>query len=235
MNCLITGASYGIGRELAFKMASLGYNLYLTYFTNQDLLESVKDEIEEKYSVKCFIQKCDLKNELDIKNLFQNVKNSFKTLDVLVNNASYSSDNLFMDKTKNEFLEVLEVNILGTFLISKEMIPIMNDNGIIINMASTDGIDTYSIYNIDYAISKAGIIQLTKSMALIFNNLRTIAIAPNWVDTKSTREMEKDYLQSELNRLGQKELISPIKVASVIVDVINDKNIKSGEVVKIYD
>ena len=235
MNCLITGASYGIGRELAFKMASLGYNLYLTYYTNKNLLEKVKEEIESKYNVKCLITKCDLKNEDDIKKLFHDVKNNFYSLDVLVNNASFSSDNLFLEKNKEEFLEVLEVNILGTFLMSKTMIPIMRKDATIINMASTDGIDTFSKYNVDYAVSKAGIIQLTKSMALIFDNIKTIAIAPNWVDTESTQEMDSNYLKSELNRLGQKKLISPIKVASVIAKVINDKNIKSGEVVKIYD
>ena len=235
MNCLITGASYGIGRELAFKMASLGYNLYLTYYTNKNLLEKVKEEIESKYNVKCLITKCDLKNEDDIKKLFHDVKNNFHSLDVLVNNASFSSDNLFLEKSKEEFLEVLEVNILGTFLMSKTMIPIMRKDATIINMASTDGIDTFSKYNVDYAVSKAGIIQLTKSMALIFDNIKTIAIAPNWVDTESTQEMDSNYLKSELNRLGQKKLISPIKVASVIAKVINDKNIKSGEVVKIYD
>lgn len=235
MNCLITGASIGIGACLAVKMAKNGYDLFLTYYSNQELCQELQKEIQEKYQVKCFIQKCDLKEEEDIIKLSQTIKEKFGKLDILVNNASTSNDNLFMDKTKKEFSEVLEVNLLGTFLMSKYMINIMSEKGIVINMASTDGIDTYSIYNVDYAVSKAGIIQLTKSMALIFKNLKVIAIAPNWVDTESTKEMNQDYLEEELKRIGQKELISKEKVVETIYNVINDQNIKSGEVIKIYE
>ena len=111
----------------------------------------------------------------------------------------------------------------------------MPKNSIIINMASTDGIDTYSIYNIDYAVSKAGIIQLTKSFSLILNNIKSIAIAPNWVATPSTIKMNQDYLKTELKRLKQNRLISIDTVTNKIIQVINDKNIKSGEVITIYE
>lgn len=234
MNCLITGASIGIGASLAIKLAKNGYNLFLTYYSNQELCQELQKEIQEKYKVKCFIQKCDLKEEEDIQKVFDNVKEKFGKLDILVNNASTSNDNLFMDKTKKEFMEVLEVNLLGTFLTSKYLIPLM-EKGVIINMASTDGIDTYSIYNVDYAVSKAGIIQLTKSMALIFKDLKVLAIAPNWVDTESTKEMNQDYLGEELKRIGQKKLISIEKVVDVIYDTITNQNIRSGEVIKIYE
>ena len=234
MNCLITGASVGIGASLAVKMAKNGYNLFLTYYSNQKLCEELKQELETKYNIKCFIQKYDLKEEEDIIKLSQTIKEKFGILDILVNNASTSNDNLFMDKTKKEFMEVLEVNLLGTFLTSKYLIPLM-EKGVIINMASTDGIDTYNIYNTDYAVSKAGIIQLTKSMALIFKDLKVLAIAPNWVDTESTKEMSRDYLQQELKRIGQKELISREKVVDVIYDTIINQNIRSGEVIKIYE
>jgi len=235
MNCLITGASLGIGANLALKLASLGYNLFLTYNTNYELCNNLKEEIKQKYDVKCIIEKCDLKKEEDIKRIITTFKKELNSLDILVNNASYSCDNLFMDKTKKEFMEVLEVNIIGTFLMSKYSIPIMNKEGIIINMASTDGIDTYSLYNIDYAISKSGIIQLTKSMSLIFKNLKVVAIAPNWVNTESTLSMSQEYLKSELKRIGQAKLIDKEKITNTIIEVIEDKKIKSGEVIKIYD
>ena len=233
MNCIITGASVGIGRHLAEKMASLGYNLFLTYYSNQKLCEELQKELVNKYKIKCYVVKCDLKDELDIKNLFCKFNNILGKLDVLVNNASTSSDNLIKEKTKKEFMDVLDVNILGTFLMSKYALSVMSDNGVIINMASTDGIDTYSIYNIDYAVSKAGIIQLTKSLSLILNDIRVIAIAPNWVDTESTREMNQDYLKSELDRIGQKKLITKEKVVDKIIDTIMDQNIKSGSIIRI--
>ena len=235
MNCLITGASLGIGASLANKLASLGHNLFLTYYSNKELCNALKNKIEEKYKIKCKIQKCDLKNEDDIKEVIKTFKKELGNIDLLINNASYSCDNLFLEKTKEEFMEVLEVNIVGTFLMSKHTINIMNKKGTIINMSSTDGINTYSIYNVDYATSKAGIIQLTKSMSLIFKDIKVLAIAPNWVNTESTLEMNQDYLQEELKRIGQEKLIDKEKVTNVIIDAINNKNIRSGEVIEIYD
>jgi len=235
MNCLITGASLGIGKCLAIKLASLGYNLFLTYYTNKELCETLKREIETKYKVKCYIEKLDLKEEKDIENIIYLFKEKLGDLDILINNASTSNDNLLDDKTKEEFIQVLEVNLVGTFLMCKHIAKIINQTGIIINMASTDGIDTYSIYNIDYAVSKAGIIQLTKSLALILKNIKVVAIAPNWVDTESTLEMNEDYLKEELKRIKQEKLISKERVVDVIMDTINNDNIKSGEVIKIYE
>ena len=190
MNCLITGASYGIGANLALKMASLGYNLYLTYYSN------------------------------------------FKLIKELVNNAATYHDNLIEDKTKFEFMNVLEVNIVGTFLVIKYALTKLTKDSIIINMASTDGIDTYNEYNLDYAVSKAGIIQLTKSLALSLDK-KIIAIAPNWVNTESTRMIDKTFLKNELTRINQKKLIEVSKVVEVIIDSINNKEIKNGEVIRI--
>ena len=180
--------------------------------------------IENKYKVKCAISKLDLKDEKSILEVIEKYKKEYKTLDLLVNNASISNDNLFLDKTKEEFMNVLEVNIVGTFLLTKYLVPLMQDNSIIINMASTDGIDTYSIYNLDYAISKAGIIQLTKSMSLIFPNIKTIAIAPNWVNTESTMEINEEYLKQELKRIGQEKLINIDTVTDKIISIINTIN-----------
>ena len=89
--------------------------------------------------------------------------------------------------------------------------------------------------NLDYAISKAGIIQLTKSMSLIFSNIKTIARAPNWVNTESTMEINEEYLKQELKRIGQEKLIKVDTVTDKIISIINNKNIKSGEVIKIYE
>lgn len=233
MNAVITGASMGIGYNLALKLANLGFDLYLTYCNNQEKILTLKEKIETETKVKCYINKLDLQDEKNIIEVSNDIKSKFKNINILVNNASISNDNLFLDKTKNEFMQVLEVNVVGTFLITKYLVSNIKD--FVINMSSTDGIDTYSVYNLDYAISKSAIIQLTKSMALIFNNFKTIVVAPNWVDTESTREMDKTYLESELRRIKQKKLISVDTVTNKIIEVINDSTIKSGEVIKIYE
>ena len=112
------------------------------------------------------------------------------------------------------------------------MIFILNDS-YVINMSSTDGIDTESIYNIDYSASKAGIISLTKSFALSYPHIKFISIAPNWVDTESTREMNQDYLKEELKRINQNKLITIDCVVNKIIHIIVDKNIKSGDLIRI--
>lgn len=233
MNCLITGASIGIGNRLALKMASMNYNLLLTYNSNLELCKKLQEDIINNYNVKCIIKKCDLRNDLDIKNVINSFKEKLGKIDVLVNNASISHDNLIDDKTRDEFMDVLNVNLVGTFMMSKYAKNYINKGGIIINMSSTDGIDTYSLYNIDYSVSKAGIIYLTKCLSLILNDIRVISIAPNWVDTESTREMSKDYLQSELARIGQKKLIKVSTVVDNIIHIIMDKNIDTGSVIRI--
>ena len=233
MNAVITGASVGIGYNLALKLANLGYDLYLTYYNNQTNILKLKEEIENETKVKCYINKLDLKNEQNIIEVCHDILTKFSKINILVNNASISNDNLFLDKTKEEFMQVLEVNVVGTFLMTKYLIENIKD--FVINMSSTDGIDTYSIYNLDYAISKSAIIQLTKSMSLIFPNIKTIAIAPNWVETESTLEIDKTYLENELKRIGQEKLISIDKVSNKIIDIIKNNNIKSGEVIKIYE
>ena len=233
MNCLITGGSIGIGHDIVLKLASLNYNIYFTYLSNVNKAKELQNEVISKYNVKCFINKCDLSKEEDIVNTINDLKNKLGNIDVLINNASLSCDNLIKDKTKMEFMKVLEVNLVGTFLMSKYTCEIINESGVVINMSSTDGIDTESIYNVDYASSKAGIISLTKVFSLNYENIRFISVAPNWVDTESTREMNNNYLQSELKRIGQKELIKRNVVVNEIIHIIVDKNIKSGSLIRI--
>ena len=235
MNCLITGASTGIGREIALKLASMNYNLLLTYNTNFQLCKDLQNKIINKYNVKCIIEKCDLRDDKDILNIINIFKNNLGNIDVLINNASISHDNLIDDKERIEFLDVVNVNLIGTFMMCKYCKDYMNKDGIIINMSSTDGIDTYSLYNIDYSVSKAGIIHLTKCLSLILNDLKVISVAPNWVDTESTNEMNKNYLESELKRIGQKKLIKVSTVVDKIINIIVDKNIKSGSIIRIED
>ena len=129
--------------------------------------------------------------------MFNTIRNDFPQLDILINNAGIAMDNDIYDKTKDEFLKVLEVNLLGTFLVTKEATKNM-DKGIIINISSTDGIDTYNDLSMDYCASKAGINSLTKTLAMRFPNIKVIALAPNWVKTKSVLEMDPAFLKQEL-------------------------------------
>ena len=141
--------------------------------------------------------------------------------------------NNFLDKTSKEFKKVLQVNLISPFLLIQKLYDSM-DNGVIINISSTDGINTYTRLNMDYSASKAGLINLTKSLSLELEKVRIYCICPNWVKTESIREMNPEYLKEELNRIGQKELIDPKEVAKKVIKLI-ESEIKSGSIVVMED
>lgn len=208
---LVTGASKGIGYSTIIEFAKHGYDVVINYNTDKKSAMELEKNIH-KYGGKSLVIKADISNENDVKNMISTVIDEFGHIDVLVNNAGIAIDNDIFDKNKNEFMRVLEVNLVGTFLVTKEVVKHMHD-GTIINVSSTDGIDTYNDLSMDYCASKAGVISLTKTLSLRFPNLNIYAVAPNWVKTPSVLEMDPEFLQSELNRIGQKELIEPSNVA----------------------
>lgn len=227
---VITGASRGIGKETAYYFAKQGASLILTYNTNKDLLENIVFDIKNKYNISVDGIKCDLTSELEIENLYNFIKDKYQQVDILINNAALSLDNDFINKTKDEFMQVLEVNVVGTFLITKYLSNLMN-NGYIFNISSTDAIDTYSPLNIDYSASKAAINNMTKSLSLVLNS-KVISICPNWVNTEVIQEMNQNYLKDELIRIGQDKLISPITIPKTIDRLIKE-NIETGSIIRI--
>ena len=224
---LITGAYRGIGRAIATYFASLGVNIILTYHNNKT--SELEKELKDKYHVSVESFSLDLSSEESINSLYKEIKNKYGKIDYLINNASISLDNSLFDKTKEEFIKVLEINIVGTFLMMQKFDSIVD--GFIFNMSSTDGIDTGSIYSIDYNASKAGILAITKTFSLESKNI-VISICPNWVDTESTRSMDKSYLESELKRIKQDKLINVNTIPKVIDECIRN-NILTGSIIRI--
>jgi len=225
----VTGSAKGIGKELVIKLSERGYDVVITYNNSKKEAELLKEYVEDNYNVNAYIFKCDISKEEDIISLRDYVINKYGKLDILINNAALSIDNSIDDKTKEEFMKVLEVNVVGTFLVTKYLYKYM-DNGVIVNISSTDSEDTYSTLNIDYSASKAGINIITKTMALELENIKVIGVMPNWTNTESIREMNPDYLKSELERIGQEKLEEPEDVASNIINLIFDDDVKSGEI-----
>ena len=227
---IVTGCSRGIGREIALELARDGYDIIGTYNTNKNDIETLNDKINS-IGVKFNYDKLDLTDDSSINSFVNDIKNNYSSIDVLVNNAGLSLDGEFEFKTKEEFIKVLEVNLVGPFLLVQGLKDLLS---IIINISSTDGINTYTKYNIDYSASKAGLINLTKSLALILDDKKVYAICPNWVNTESIREMNKDYLDIEMNRIGQRKLIEAKTVALKVIELIYG-HFKSGSIVVMED
>jgi 3-oxoacyl-[acyl-carrier protein] reductase len=135
-------------------------------------------------------------------------------------------DNSFLNKTKDELMRELEVNLVGTFLCNQIYSRYIY-NGLIINMASTDGIDTYSEYSMGYSVSKSGIICLSKMLAN-FSTLKILCVSPNWVETSSTIRMNHEYLHDELERIGQSRLIRMDELVCGIDKILNS-DFESGD------
>ena len=229
---LITGASSDIGIAITKKLASMGYNVIIHYFKNKDAALNLEKEIIHNYCVKTLVVNADISSTNEVNNMINTILKEFPQIDVLINNAGSAIDNDIYDKTKEEFLRVLEINLIGTFLVTKEVSKNMK-KGTIINISSTDGIDTYNDLSMDYCASKAGINSLTKTLAMRFSNLKILALAPNWVKTKSVLEMDPQFLKNELARIGQKELLTTEEVANKIKELIIDDNITSGSIIRL--
>ncbi len=215
---LITGASKGIGKTLANILNDYGATVIGVYNNTK---------INELYDT----YKCDISNEKEVANLFKYVKDKHEKLDVVVNCAALAIDNDIYEKSKEEFMRVVEVNLGGTFLVNKYASLLMK-RGVIVNMSSLDATITYNTLEADYASSKKGVETLTKIFALRFPNLKICALAPNWVNTESVLEMDPNFLQNELERIGQKKLLTKEEVALKIIEIIINDDIISGEIIK---
>ncbi len=226
---LITGASSDIAKSIVKYFVKCKAKVIVTYHNNKEDLLELCDKSREGDNTLIDTFYLDLCKEDSILELYNYVNDKYHKIDILINNAAISMDSHIIDKTKEEFMEVLETNLVGTFLMMKYFDNITD--GYIFNISSTDGIDTGNIYSIDYNASKAGINSITKTFSLYSKN-KIISLCPNWVDTKSTRGMDKDYLNCELKRIKQDKLIKPDVIFKVIDKCIKE-NIDSGSIIRI--
>lgn len=234
---LITGASRGIGRAIALQFADAGYDVAFCYLKNEKKAQSVKTEIEQK-GVQCFCAKCDLENENEIADFYTQVMKRFGQIDVLVNNAGVSFDSLFADKTAENFKKTLAVNLVGAFLMSKfvgtQMVA--RKTGKIINVASTNGLNTYFPMCIDYDASKSGLISLTHNLAMQFAPFVNVnAVAPGFIATESEiGEMDADFIKSEEEKIFLRRAGTEQDVANLVLFLASDKaDFINSEVIRI--
>lgn len=214
---LVTGSSIGLGASIIRKYASMGYNTIITYNSHKDEAIELQKEIKDKYNTESLVIKCDISKEEDIENLRQEIISKFNKLDVLVNNASIAIDTTFSDKTKENYMKILEINLVGTFLVSKIMSTIMSDNSSIINISSTNGIDTYYEYSLDYDSSKAGIINLSHNLANYLSpKIRVNTICPGWINTPMNKDMDTEFRKQEEDKILLKRFAEPNEIANLI-------------------
>jgi 3-oxoacyl-[acyl-carrier protein] reductase len=217
---LITGSSKGIGKATAIEFAKIGgYKVVINYLTDKENAEKLSNYLKEKYKIETLVIKTDISNEEQVKNMIQEVINKFGRIDVLVNNAGIAIDKEFEDRTVEDWKRTLEVNTIGTFLVSKYASENMlkNKSGKIINVSSTNGINTFFPSSIDYDASKAAIINLTYNLAIQFSPYINVnAVAPGWVNTEMNKELPKELIKEETEKIYKKRFADPEEIAKVI-------------------
>lgn len=223
---LVTGASRGIGAAIAKKMASKNYNVVINYLNNHGRAENLKKEIEETYNVDVLTYSADVSNEDAVKNMVDKVINNFGHIDCLVNNAGIAIDSEVKTKKVSDFQAILNVNLIGTFLVSREVAKYMLEKkeGNIINISSTNGIDTYNSFSLDYDASKSGVISLTHNMAKMYAPyIRVNSIAPGWTKTEPVLEMNPNYIKEEEEKILLKRFAEPEEIANVVAFLASEE------------
>eukprot|EP01041_Mallomonas_annulata_P014285 gene14285-30394_t len=221
---LVTGASRGIGREIAKKFASQGANVAFTYLSSIEKGQALEAELAA-YGIKAKGYRSDAADFASAEQLVVDVVADFGTLDVLVNNAGITRDTLLMRMSEEQWDEVLRVNLKSVFNLTKAATkPMMRaKNGSIINMTSVVGL-MGNAGQANYSASKAGIIGFTKSIAkeLGSRNIRSSAIAPGFIETEMTGELNEKALEDWLKNIPLKRAGQGEDVANACVFLASD-------------
>ena len=221
---LITGASRGLGANIAKEFSKLVANIIINYNNSKESAEQLKQELEQRYNNKILTIKADISNEEEVKNMVKQTQEVFRKVDILINNASIAIDTILENKTKENFMRILEVNLVGTFLVSKEVSSIMTSiNPSIINISSTNGIDTEYVESLDYDASKAGVISLTKNLAKAYGpKIRVNAVAPGWIETDMTKELSSEFRKQEEDKIIMERFATPEEIAKAVIFLASD-------------
>ena len=218
---LVTGSSSGIGREIVRKLA-YDYEVVIHYNNSYDSALKLKEELDRDI----LMVKCDLSKEEDIDSMLKTIYERYNSIDVLVNNAGIAIDTDFLDKTKENFMKTLEVNLVAPFLLSKKIGLKMKENksGVIINISSANGIDTMYPESLDYDASKAGLINLSSNLANYFAPyVRINTVCPGWTNTDMTKDLDEDFIKKEKEKILLDRFAEGEEIANLVKFLISDE------------
>lgn len=228
---LVTGSSRGIGAAIIKEFAKNGYNVIINYLNSKEEALKLKEEVESLYNVETLVIKGDISNEEDVKNMLKLSLDKFSSIDCLVNNAGIAIDTTLEDKTIDNFKKIIDINLIGTFLMCKyfgqEMLK--QKKGNIINISSTNGIDSFYPYSMDYDASKAGVINLTHNFAIAYAPyIRVNSVAPGWVNTEMNKELDEEYIKEECKRILLNRFAEPKEIAETVYFISNSTYINDS-------
>lgn len=236
-NVLVTGSSRGIGAATAELFAKNGFDVIINFNNSESMAKELGERLKTQYNSDVMIIKADVSDEEQVKEMVDSVINKYGKIDVLVNNAAIVIDKDFVDRTLEDFKLTFNVNVFGTFLVTKYVSKYMLESkqGKIINISSTNGIDTLYPTSIDYDATKSAVISLTKNMALEFAPYINVnSVAPGWVDTDMNANIPEEDVQEELKKIALHRSAKPSEIAPVIYFLASvDAGYINGETIRV--
>ncbi|MBQ3383894.1 MAG: SDR family oxidoreductase [Erysipelotrichaceae bacterium] len=224
---LITGGANGIGRATALELAKNKYDIVINYLTSEEKALQLQKTIIEEYGVNCLAIRADISKEDEVDAMVSQIEKQLGGVDILINNAAIDLSNLFHLKTADEFRRTLDVNVVGAYICSKRVYSHMKEKeyGRIINISSTNGINTYFPMCFDYDASKAALISLTHNLAMQFAPYVNVnAIAPGFIGTENELDgYDEEFLKEETQKILVERYGQPEEVAYLIRFLISDQ------------
>lgn len=224
---LVTGSSRGIGKAIIIELSKNDYDVVINYHhSKEDALKLQKDVIDQ-YGVNCLAIQADVSDEKAVDEMINEIEEKLGGVDILINNAAIDLSNLFHLKTSEEFKRTLDVNLIGAFQCSKRVYKHMleQEYGRIINISSTNGMNTYYPMSIDYDVSKAALNALTHDLAMQYAPyVHVNAIAPGFIGTESELEgYDESFLEEECKKILVERYGQPEEVAHLVKFLISDE------------
>ena len=224
---LITGGSRGIGEKIAEKFAAEGYNLVINYVSNIENVEELEAKIKGNSNIEILFVQADVTSFESCENMINKAIEKFGHIDVVVNNAGITKDGLLMRMKEEDFDKVINVNLKGTYNVTKNVISHMmkQKNGRIVNISSVVGVSG-NAGQANYAASKAGIIGFTKSVAkeLASRNILANCVAPGFIKTDMTDVLSDSVKESINAQIPLKKMGTAEEVAKAVYFLGNEEN-----------
>ena len=218
----ITGATTGIGKEIALTLAKDGFDIVVNYIQDDG---TVKQEVEA-LGHKCLMIQGNVTSMADMERTVKEIMDTFGRIDVLVNNAGITRDTLLLRMTEDDFDSVLDVNMKGAFCTMKQVVPIMmkQRSGRIINMSSVVGV-VGNAGQVNYSASKAALLGMTRSLAkeVASRGILVNAVAPGFIATRMTDKLNAAQKEAILNQIPVKQMGKPQDIANAVSFLASDK------------
>ncbi len=233
---LVTGSTRGIGKAIALRLASSGMIVVVNGATSEERISEVVSKIKENGGEAIGI-KADVSRKEDVDKVFSKITEELGRLDILINNAGITRDNLLMRMSEEDWDEVIRINLKSVFLCSKAAFRLMRKNrwGRIVNISSIVGI-IGNAGQANYAASKAGIIGVTKSLAKEFasSGILVNAVAPGFIVTDMTSKLTDKVKETFLSMIPLKRFGKPEDIANVVAFLVSDEaSYITGQVISV--